>query len=111
VLTEVFDMLLSLGMSSCVVALIYQYMPARRLVWRAVFCGALVTSLLIHVGRWAIGLHLGMAVQPSALGATASFVALLLWLCYSVQIFQFGAGFTSLPQRLARSAAATEYGE
>jgi membrane protein len=95
VLTESLDVLLSLAMSTCVVALIYQYMPARRLAWRAVFLGALVTALLFHAGRWAIGLYLGMAVQPSAFGAAASFVALLLWLYYSGQIFLFGAEFTA----------------
>jgi membrane protein len=95
VLTEALDALLSLGMSTCVVALIYQYMPARRLAWKAVFLGALVTALLFHAGRWAIGLYLGMAVQPSAFGAAASFVALLLWLYYSAQIFLFGAEFTA----------------
>jgi membrane protein len=60
-----------------------------------VFYGALVTALLFHAGRWAIGLYLGMAVQPSAFGAAASFVALLLWLYYSAQIFLFGAEFTA----------------
>ncbi len=95
VLTEAVDVFLSLGMSTCVVALIYQYMPARRLAWKAAFLGALVTALLFHAGRWAIGLYLGMAVQPSAFGAAASFVALLLWLYYSAQIFLFGAEFTA----------------
>ena len=95
ILTEAVNLLLSLGMSTLVVALIYQYMPARRLAWRSVFYGALVTALLFHAGRWAIGLYLGLAVQPSAFGAAASFVALLLWLYYSAQIFLFGAEFTA----------------
>jgi membrane protein len=46
------------------------------------------------VGRWAIGLYLGRATQPTAYGAAASFAALLLWLYYSAQIFLFGAEFT-----------------
>lgn len=95
VLTEALNILLSLGMVTSVVALIYQYMPARRLAWKAVLYGALVTALLFHVGRWAIGLYLGMAIQPSAFGAAASFAALLLWLYYSAQIFLFGAEFTA----------------
>jgi membrane protein len=95
ILTEALNLLVSLGMSTLVVALIYQYMPARRLAWSSVFYGALVTALLFHAGRWAIGLYLGVAVQPSAFGAAASFVALLLWLYYSAQIFLFGAEFTA----------------
>ena len=51
--------------------------------------------LLFHAGRWAIGLYLGRATQPTAYGAAASFAALLLWLYYSAQIFLFGAEFTA----------------
>jgi membrane protein len=70
-------------------------MPPVRLAWRDVARGALVTALLFHLGRWAIGLYLGHATQPSAYGAAASFVALLLWLYYSAQIFLLGAEFTA----------------
>ena len=104
--TEGFNVLLSLAMSTSVVALIYQYMPARRLAWTPVLYGALVTALLFHLGRWAIGLYLAKALQPSAFGAAASFVALLLWLYYSAQIFLFGAELTAClanaPQPLRR---------
>jgi membrane protein len=95
VLTEGINISLSLAMSMSVVALIYQYMPARRLAWTPILYGALVTALLFHLGRWAIGLYLGTALQSSAFGAAASFVALLLWLYYSAQIFLFGAEFTA----------------
>jgi membrane protein len=95
VLTEALNLLVSLGMSTLVVALIYQYMPKRRLTWKAVLYGALITALLFHIGRWAIGLYLGMSIEPSVFGAAASFVALLLWLYYSAQIFLFGAEFTA----------------
>ena len=95
ILTEGFNVLLSLAMSTSVVALIYQYMPARRLAWTPILYGALVTALLFHLGRWAIGLYLAKALQPSAFGAAASFVALLLWLYYSAQIFLFGAELTA----------------
>jgi len=107
-LTEALNLLVSLGMSTLVVALIYQYMPARRLAWKAVLYGALVTALLFHAGRWAIGSYLGMSIEPSAFGAAASFVALLLWLYYSAQIFLFGAEFTAClsNSRVVQPAAA-----
>jgi membrane protein len=89
------DFLLSVGLGTGLVALIYRYLPKRRLAWRHVFIGALVTALLFHAGRWAIGLYLGRATQPTAYGAAASFAALLLWLYYSAQIFLFGAEFTA----------------
>jgi membrane protein len=95
VLTGLTDFILSLAMSAGLIALIFRYMPARHLPWGIVLRGALVTALLFHFGRWAIGLYLGNATQPSAFGAAASFVALLLWLYYSAQIFLFGAEVTA----------------
>jgi membrane protein len=89
------DFLLSVLLGTGLVALMYRYLPARRLAWRHVFIGALVTALLFHLGRWGIGLYLGRATQPTAYGAAASFAALLLWLYYSAQIFLFGAEFTA----------------
>lgn len=89
------DFLLSIGLGTGMVALMYRYLPAKRLPWRQVLIGALVTALLFHLGRWAIGLYLGRATQPTAYGAAASFAALLLWLYYTAQIFLFGAEFTA----------------
>ena len=89
------DFLLSIGLGTGLVALMYRYLPAKRLAWRHVLTGALVTALLFHLGRWGIGLYLGRATQPTAYGAAASFAALLLWLYYSAQIFLFGAEFTA----------------
>ena len=89
------DFALSILLGTGLVALMYRYLPARRLAWRHVITGALVTALLFHLGRWGIGLYLGRATQPTAYGAAASFAALLLWLYYSAQIFLFGAEFTA----------------
>ena len=89
------DFLFSIVLGTGLVALMYRYLPARRLAWRHVIIGALVTALLFHLGRWGIGLYLGRATQPTAFGAAASFAALLLWLYYSAQIFLFGAEFTA----------------
>lgn len=89
------DFIISVVLGTGLVALMYRYLPARRLAWRHVLIGALVTAVLFHAGRWAIGLYLGRATQPTAYGAAASFAALLLWLYYSAQIFLFGAEFTA----------------
>src|SRR5690349_11471088 len=105
------DFGISIVLGTGLVSLMYRYLPARRLAWRHVLIGALVTALLFHVGRWAIGIYLGRATQPTAYGAAASFAALLLWLYYSAQIFLFGAEFTAClgktrkPPPLAAAAA------
>jgi membrane protein len=95
VLAGVLDFVISIGLVTGLIALIYRYMPARRMHWRPILWGALVTALLFHLGRWAIAWYLGRATQPSAFGAAASFAALLLWLYYSAQIFLLGAEFTA----------------
>jgi membrane protein len=89
------DFVLSLLMVAGLFALIYRYMPSRRLSWRIVAWGGLVTAVLFDAGRWAVGLYLAHSTQPSAYGAASSFAALLLWLYYTSQIFLFGAEFTA----------------
>jgi len=89
------DFLVSLALVSALFALIYRYMPARRLAWHVVLSGGVLTAVLFDIGRWAVGLYLAHSTQPSAFGAAASFAALLLWLYYTAQIFLFGAEFTA----------------
>jgi membrane protein len=94
-LVGVLDILLSLLLVSVLFALMFRYMPARRLPWNVVALGGLLTAVLFDLGRWGIGLYLAHSTQPSAFGAAASFAALLLWLYYTAQIFLFGAEFTA----------------
>ncbi|HTC53022.1 MAG TPA: YihY/virulence factor BrkB family protein [Steroidobacteraceae bacterium] len=101
----ILDLVMSLLLVAGVFALIYRYMPARRLPWRVVLCGGGLTAALFYVGRWAIGLYLAHSTQPTAFGAAASFAALLLWLYYSAQIFLFGAEFTAVLGGLRREIA------
>jgi membrane protein len=95
VLAGVLDFVISIGLVTGLIALIYRYMPVRRMQWRPILWGALVTALLFHLGRWGIAWYLGRSTQPSAFGAAASFAAMLLWLYYSAQIFLLGAEFTA----------------
>jgi membrane protein len=95
VFAGVLDFVISVGLVTGLIALIYRYLPARRMEWRPILWGALVTALLFHLGRWGIAWYLGRSTQPSAFGAAASFAAMLLWLYYSAQIFLLGAEFTA----------------
>jgi membrane protein len=89
------DIVVSVSLVAFLFALIFRYMPARRLPWKDVAVGGLITAILFDVGRWAVGLYLSHSTQPSAFGAAASFATLLLWLYYTSLIFLFGAEFTS----------------
>jgi membrane protein len=89
------DIIVSLVLVAALFALIYRYMPARKLPWKEVWLGGILTAVLFDVGRWGVGLYLARSTQPSAFGAASSFAALLLWLYYTAQIFLFGAEFTA----------------
>jgi membrane protein len=102
----VFGALFSLLMVAALFALIYRYLPSRRMEWRYVTLGGLLTAVLFDAGRWCVGLYLARSTESSAFGAASSFAALLLWLYYTAQIFLFGAEFTAclggLRERLER---------
>jgi membrane protein len=95
VLTAIIDFTISISLITGLIALIYRYLPARRLPWRPILWGALATALLFHLGRYVVGLYLSQSTQPSAFGAAAAFAAMLLWLYYTAQIFLLGAEFTA----------------
>ena len=56
--------------------------------------GALVTALLITIGKMAIGIYIGRSGIASSYGAAGAVLASLLWIYYSAQIFLLGAEFT-----------------
>lgn len=89
------DLVTTVSLTTTLFAIAFRYLPAKRIKWTLAFNGALFTAFLFQLGRWLIGFYLGRSNQPTAFGAAASFVALLLWLYYSAQIFLFGAEFTS----------------
>lgn len=95
IVTSALDFVISVTLITGLIALIYRYLPSKRLPWRPVLIGGFVTALLFYLGRWLIGLYLARATQPSAFGAAASFAAMILWLYYSAQIFLLGAEFTA----------------
>ena len=95
VLIGVLNVALSICLVAALFTLIYRYMPTRRLPWKRVLLGGVLTAVLFDAGRWVVSLYLAHSTQPSAFGAASSFAALLLWLYYSAQIFLFGAEFTA----------------
>jgi membrane protein len=84
----------SLLLLSAVFAMIYKWMPRVRVAWSDVWIGAFITALLFTAGKGLIGLYIGRSGVPSAFGAAASLMVLLLWVYWSAQIFLLGAEFT-----------------
>ena len=56
--------------------------------------GAVITALLLTVGKSLIGTYIGRSGVASVFGAAGSLVIFLLWVYYSAQVFLLGAEFT-----------------
>jgi membrane protein len=89
----------SLAFITSVFALIFKEVPDVKVAWRDVWVGAALTGLLFTLGKYALGMYLGLAGTTSAYGAAGSLVAFLLWVYYSAQILLFGAEFTRIYAR------------
>jgi len=79
------------GMIPVLLVLIYKLIPDRRMEWKAVLVGAMVTSLLFLAGKYVFGIYLTSSVLKSVYGAAGSLFLLLVWVYYSAQVFYFGA--------------------
>lgn len=96
---------------SLLFALIFRVLPDRKIPWRDVWLGAIVTALLFVAGKWAIGLYLGRAALTSTYGAAGSVIVLLLWVYYASFIVLLGAEFTrAYSQRVQQTEAPPEPG-
>jgi len=93
-LLHLLNFAVSLVFLAVIFAAIYKILPDRHLEWRDTVVGALVTALLITIGKMAIGIYIGTSGIASSYGAAGSVLASLLWIYYSAQIFLFGAEFT-----------------
>jgi membrane protein len=71
--------------------LVFRILPARRIEWRDVWFGALVTTLLFSVMNRVILYYLQQTAVSSFYGAAGSFVVVLLWVYWSAMILLYGA--------------------
>lgn len=77
-------------------AALFKFLPKTDIDWEDVAIGSAITGALFMIGQYLIGIYLGRVSTASTYGAAGSFVALLIWLYYSGQIFLFGAEFTKI---------------
>ena len=97
--------LAALGLYTLAFALMYHYLPDRRVRWRQALLGGLLTSLLFVLGRWAIGVYIARAAPGSAYGSMGTLVILLVWMYYAAVVFFVGALITAVIDERARAAA------
>jgi len=71
--------------------LVFRILPARRIEWKDVWFGSLVTTLLFSVMNRVILYYLQQTAVSSFYGAAGSFVVVLLWVYWSAMILLYGA--------------------
>ena len=105
VLAVLINTLVSVSITFLLFALIYRLLPDMEIPWREVWFGAGISTLLFHVGRWAIGAYIANTELASTFGAASALVVILVWVYYSAQIFLFGACITKVVSERRRPQA------
>jgi membrane protein len=75
-------------------AIIYKVLPNTEVSWKDVWIGALVTTLLIAIGGWGLGIYLANSNITSAFEAAGTLAVFLISVFFFAQLFIFGAVFT-----------------
>lgn len=86
--------LASLAVITGLFAMIFKVLPDAPVNWRDVWFGAVLTSVLFTLGKFALGVYLGRAGIGSAYGAAGSVVVVTVWVYYASMILFFGAEVT-----------------
>ena len=102
----------SFGIITLLFALMFKYVPDAKIAWKDVWFGAVVTTLLFIVGKFALGLYLGKSSVVSTYAAAGALLIVLLWVYYSAQIVFFGAEITQAYARaMGRGVQPSEHAE
>ncbi len=94
VLLHSLNIVVSFVLVATLFALMFKMLPRVSVAWIDVAGGAIVTAVLFEIGKFLIGLYIGMSGVTSSFGAAGTLAALLLWIYYSTQTFLLGAEFT-----------------
>jgi membrane protein len=94
VVMQIVGMLVSLAVLSVIFAAIFKYLPDTDVKWSDVWAGALLTAVLLEVGKTLLGLYLGSKNPGSAFGAASALAVLLVWIYYSAMLVLLGAELT-----------------
>jgi membrane protein len=94
VLIYIVNLLITFSVITVLFGVIFKVLPDAKMKWRDVLAGAIATSILFMLGKFAISFYIGQSNVGSTYGAAGSMVILLLWVYYSSIILYFGAEFT-----------------
>ncbi|MFY1111034.1 MAG: YihY/virulence factor BrkB family protein [Methanosarcinaceae archaeon] len=75
---------------------IYRVLPDSKLDFKPTFVGAVVTVILITIGKYAFGIYLLYSGINSLYGVIGSIIGLFLWLYYTSIMLTIGVEFTKV---------------
>lgn len=93
-LVKIVGMIINMGVTTIIFALIFKILPDARIRLKDVLVGAIVTTVLFLIGQWAISVYIGIASVGTVYGAAAFLAILVTWIYYSAIIIYIGAEFT-----------------
>jgi membrane protein len=93
---QILDVTVTLIFATLLFACIFKILPDVKIDWADVWIGSALTAVLFTLGKFLLGLYLGLSGISSAYGAAGSLVAILVWIYYSAQILFLGAEFTQV---------------
>lgn len=76
-----------------VLSVIYRLLIYKKISWRILIFASAVTSVLIFIGTWALGIYIRSYGGSSVGGALGAVLLLLVWVYYQAQIALIGAQF------------------
>lgn len=92
----ILNIALVIAIISLLFSIIFKALPDGKVSWKDTLVGALFTSFLFLIGKFAIGAYLGSSNIASTYGSAGSLIVILLWVYYSAIILYFGAAFTKV---------------
>jgi len=90
------NILLSLFFTTLLFVIIFKTLPNGKVALKDCIIGAVFTSFLFMLGKFAIGFYLANSFIVSVYGAAGSIILILSWVYYSAIILYFGAEFTKV---------------
>ena len=90
----IINIMITIVVSTIIFAFIFRVLPDADIQWKDVIVGAIFTSLLFMLGKFAISFYISKSNVGTTFGAAGSIIILLLWVYYSSIILYFGAEFT-----------------
>jgi membrane protein len=94
VVLYIVNLIITLGVTTALFAIIFKVLPDVRIKWKAIWPGAIATSILFMIGKFLISLYIAKSNIGSTYGTAGSLVILIVWIYYSSIILYFGAEFT-----------------